>query len=332
MKATVIAALVILPASFSVSAPQGASSSNGSGGSGTATSSSGSSSGGSASSGGGGHPSGGAPSTGPNGGSTARSRGTLSGHPGASGPISHGNYGRTLPPGASRLGPTTIQRLPTRSGIIQRGVPIRPGQAQLGQVAIESQPRISRPTMMLHQSKSTQRNILRTRDGRPHEGNWSRNDPANKDRFGRQTEDRLRNWQGRKSNWTEACHRHDDHHRHHHDHDWWHHHCDVVVLVDWGFWGWSDGWWYPAWGYDPNYSYYEYDGPVYGYDGLLPDEIVANVQSVLQDLGYYPYEVDGVFGPLTQEALARFQRDQGIPITGAIDPQTLSALGLLQEN
>jgi len=199
-------------------------------------------------------------------------------------------------------------------------------------VAIESQPRISRPTMMLHQSKSTQRNILTTRDGRPHEGNWSRNDPANKDRFGRQTEDRLRNWQGRKSNWTEACHRHDDHHRHHHDHDWWHHHCDVVVLVDWGFWGWSDGWWYPAWGYDPNYSYYEYDGPVYGYDGLLPDEIVANVQSVLQDLGYYPYEVDGVFGPLTQEALARFQRDQGIPITGAIDPQTLSALGLLQEN
>ena len=34
----------------------------------------------------------------------------------------------------------------------------------------------------------------------------------------------------------------------------------------------------------------------YSYDGLPPDEIVANVQSALQDLGYYLYEVDGIFG------------------------------------
>ena len=90
---------------------------------------------------------------------------------------------------------------------------------------------------------------------------------------------------GEKSNFPEACHNHNDHHRHHHDRNWWHHHCNAVVLVDWGFWGWSDGWWYPAWGYDPYYSYYEYDGPIYCYDGLLPDEIVASVQSALQDLG-----------------------------------------------
>ncbi len=100
-------------------------------------------------------------------------------------------------------------------------------------------------------------------------------------------------------------------------------------MVDWGFWGWNDGWWYPAWGYDPGNSYYEYDGPIYGYGDLLPDEIVANVQSALQDLGYYLYEVDGIFGPITQEALAKFQRSQGIPVTGVIDPKTLGALGLV---
>ena len=37
----------------------------------------------------------------------------------------------------------------------------------------------------------------------------------------------------------------------HHDHDWWRHHCDAIVFVGGGFWGWYDGWWYPAWGYDP---------------------------------------------------------------------------------
>jgi hypothetical protein len=182
---------------------------------------------------------------------------------------------------------------------------------------------------MQRHSPATRDDTFTTRDGRSHEGNWARNNPANRGRFDRQTQDRLRNWQGRKSGWTEACHRHDDHHHHHHNGDWWRQHCPAIILVDLGFWGWSDGWWYPAWGYDPSYSYYEYDAPIYGYDGLPVDEIIANVQAALQDLGYYLYEVDGVFGPLTQEALARFQRDYGVPISGAIEPQTLSALGLI---
>ena len=59
----------------------------------------------------------------------------------------------------------------------------------------------------------------------------------------------------------------------------------------------------------------------------MPDEIVANVQRELQRLGYFLYEADGIFGPLTQEALARYQRDAGIQVTGAIDPKTLAALG-----
>jgi hypothetical protein len=159
---------------------------------------------------------------------------------------------------------------------------------------------------------------------------WSRQNPANRHRLDPQTTQRLRNWNGRAPGYADAKRHHDGHwrDRHHHDHNWWHHHCDAIVLVGWGFWGWYDGWWYPAWGYDPYYSYYDYDGPIYGYDGLQPDEIIANIQAALQQLGYYPYAVDGVWGTLTEAAIANYQRDYGLSVTGAIDPPTVRSLGL----
>ncbi len=179
---------------------------------------------------------------------------------------------------------------------------------------------------------------LTTRDGKNHPGNWARNNLKNQNRFNGQTQDKLRNWQGHKSSFAEAKQRHHgdhdgDHHdhnghHHHHDHDWWHNHCGAIIVVGGGWWGWWDGWWYPAWGYDPYYSYYAYDGPIYGYGGLAPDEVTANVQSELQNLGYYSGTVDGVLGPQTQEALHRYQRDRGLPVTGAIDAETVSSLGL----
>lgn len=164
----------------------------------------------------------------------------------------------------------------------------------------------------------------------PHRATWSQVNRANKQKFERQTTERFRNWKGKASEWNEAKRNHNDHwrDRHHHGHDWWHHHSDVIVLVGWGFWGWNDGWWYPAWGYDPYYSYYEYNGPIYGYDGLQPDEVIANVQAALQQLGYHPYVVDGVLGPLTQAAIANYQCDYGLSVTGAIDPPTVRSLGL----
>lgn len=171
------------------------------------------------------------------------------------------------------------------------------------------------------------RNTTSARDRTRNDRNWSRHDSINRKRFGRQTQDRLRNWHGNKSNFAEAKQRHHDHHNRH-DHDWWKHNCSVIVLVGGGYWGWWDGWWYPAWGYDPYYSYYEYDGPIYSYDGLAPDEIVANVQTELQRLGYYNDAIDGIFGPSTQDALWRYQRDRQLPITRAIDPDTIEALGL----
>ena len=114
-----------------------------------------------------------------------------------------------------------------------------------------------------------------------------------------------------------------------HDRDWWHRRCHTIILIGGGFWAWDAGWWYPAWGYDSSYSNYAYDGPIYGYDGLAPNQVIANVQGALQELGYFPDAVDGVLGPTTQQAIADYQRDRGLSITGAIDRPTLLSLGFV---
>jgi len=112
-----------------------------------------------------------------------------------------------------------------------------------------------------------------------------------------------------------------------HDRGWWRSHYNRVVFVYGGWYYWNSGWWYPAWGYAPN-SYYAYDGPIYGYNSLPPDQVVANVQAALQAQGYYQGEVDGLLGPLTREAIAGYQRDQGLYTTAAIDQPTLESLGM----
>ena len=112
-----------------------------------------------------------------------------------------------------------------------------------------------------------------------------------------------------------------------HDRTWWRGHYNRVVFVYGGWYYWNSGWWYPAWGYAPN-SYYAYDGPIYGYNGLPPDQVVANVQAALQAQGYYQGEVDGLLGPLTREAIAGYQRDNGLYMTSAIDQPTLASLGM----
>jgi hypothetical protein len=112
-----------------------------------------------------------------------------------------------------------------------------------------------------------------------------------------------------------------------HDRGWWRSHYNRVVFVNGGWYYWNSGWWYPAWGYVPN-SYYAYDGPIYAYDSLPPDQVVANVQAALQAQGYYQGEVDGLLGPLTREAIASYQRDHGLYTTAAIDQPTLESLGM----
>lgn len=160
-------------------------------------------------------------------------------------------------------------------------------------------------------------------------GKSSHHNASGKSKLDAASTAKLRNWRGKTDSLTEAATKNSGHRHHHHDRDWWRHHCLAIILVGWGYWGWDAGWWYPAWGYNSSYSSYEYDGPIYGYDGLPPDQVIANVQGALQRAGYYSYAVDGVLGPVTQAALQRFQRDHGIPATGAIDPPTLRALGFI---
>lgn len=144
-----------------------------------------------------------------------------------------------------------------------------------------------------------------------------------------ETRGHLRNWTGSRNTFAEARWKNQYHcHRPHHK-DWWRRHCSVIIFYNWGFWGWYGGWWYPTWGYDPYYSYYEYSEPIYGYDGLTPEQITANVQSALQELGYYDGPIDGVVGELTRAAIAAFQRDNGLGVTSAIDEPTLTALELI---
>jgi peptidoglycan hydrolase-like protein with peptidoglycan-binding domain len=54
---------------------------------------------------------------------------------------------------------------------------------------------------------------------------------------------------------------------------------------------------------------------------------VRKVQAALQKKGINPGPVDGIYGPLTKEAVRTFQDRYGIKATGEVDNQTLFALG-----
>ncbi len=114
-----------------------------------------------------------------------------------------------------------------------------------------------------------------------------------------------------------------------HDQGWYHSHYPNVTLIAGGYYFFNNGYWYPAWGYNPSAQYYAYDGPIYvGHRAEPPDKVIADVQAVLQDMGYYRGEVDGLLGPLTREALTAYQADNGLTTTAAIDQPTLDSLGI----
>jgi len=116
-------------------------------------------------------------------------------------------------------------------------------------------------------------------------------------------------------------------HRHEfHDRDFWRRHFRIVIINNNAFF-FDAGFWFPAWGYFPG-AYYPYDGPIYGYNDLPPDQVVVNAQVQLQRDGYYSGPIDGVLGPTTRHALAAFQADHGLAVTAAIDEATASTLGL----
>jgi len=148
----------------------------------------------------------------------------------------------------------------------------------------------------------------------------------------------------RSANWQRNWDRRSDH--------WWHgHRCHFVngswIIFDVGFYPW-DTFWYPygnyyGYGYYPySYNYepgyydsYGYQDEYYGGNSddvtvQSADSIVANAQEKLARQGYYRGEIDGILGPETSRAIARFQSNQGLRVTGVLTRDTAEALGLRQ--
>src|SRR6476620_3707271 len=116
--------------------------------------------------------------------------------------------------------------------------------------------------------------------------------------------------------------------RAHHDRDWWRRSNYRLVRYGGGYWYWNSGWWYPAYGYDPYYSRYVYDGPIFGYGYAAPGDVTVEVQRALAQQGYYYGPIDGILGPGTRSAIQRYQIDHGLAVTATIDEQTLATLGM----
>lgn len=127
------------------------------------------------------------------------------------------------------------------------------------------------------------------------------------------------------------------------------HHNRVFVFIDgfwWGLYPWD---YYPYWAYaypygydygspyapyngDYPYDYYQSDdqnNSYYATSGQYPDnQLVSAVQSELAELGYYRGAIDGVPGEQTEAALAKYQEDRDLSVTGTIDASTLESLGI----
>jgi hypothetical protein len=201
----------------------------------------------------------------------------------------------TLPDTNSQSAVRTDDLKPTSKVLAKREV-------SEGLETIDTQQRIARSNNVQPIARD-----LTKRESRQHKAKWKHQKGKNRFSYS----DALRR------NWHEW-----------HNRDWWRQHCNTIVFVTGGYYFLDAGYWYPAWGYDPLYSYYDYDGPIYTYGNLLPDEVIANVQVALQDAGYYFGPITGSLSVETRAALANYQRDYGLIITGAIDEPTVESLGL----
>ncbi|HVF70282.1 MAG TPA: peptidoglycan-binding domain-containing protein [Chthoniobacterales bacterium] len=79
--------------------------------------------------------------------------------------------------------------------------------------------------------------------------------------------------------------------------------------------------------YDDSYAADEYAQSSYTTEPAYEsDARVSEIQSALAREGYYDGPIDGDLGPATRNALRRYQRDRGLPVTGTIDRAVMQAL------
>ena len=95
------------------------------------------------------------------------------------------------------------------------------------------------------------------------------------------------------------------------------------VYID-PWWGWG----YPYSGYDYGYPYYpSYTTTVTTSSAPIANNLVVQVQADLARDGYYRGAVDGIIGPMTRDAIARYQADHGLRVTSTINGPLIDSLG-----
>ena len=121
-------------------------------------------------------------------------------------------------------------------------------------------------------------------------------------------------------------------------------HNRFFVFID-GFWCGLDDGFFP-WDYYPYYAYdyypydyypgyyadvepYYYNENVYS-DTPMVDPTVTAVQKQLAQLGYYSGPIDGIYGPLVRDAVAKYQIATHQDVTGSPSAETLRSFGLSQ--
>jgi hypothetical protein len=148
-------------------------------------------------------------------------------------------------------------------------------------------------------------------------------------------------------------------HKHHHDHgsaqNQWNNHGNNQRSNNWGGQGnnhWNNNWnhhqsYYAqncpapsvaglilslATGFNqaPQGGYYAPAAPVayYGYESPRSNTVEAAVQLALARAGYYRGPVDGFLGPMSRQAIANYQADHGMRVTGYPGRNLLYSLGL----
>ena len=61
--------------------------------------------------------------------------------------------------------------------------------------------------------------------------------------------------------------------------------------------------------------------------GSMGEEVKA-IQQALKGRGLFNEDITGYYGPVTQEAVRKFQKQKGLQVDGIAGPQTLKALGI----
>jgi peptidoglycan hydrolase-like protein with peptidoglycan-binding domain len=59
---------------------------------------------------------------------------------------------------------------------------------------------------------------------------------------------------------------------------------------------------------------------------------IRKVQESLRDKGYSPGPIDGVAGPQTRAAIRKYQKAEGLPVTGRLDSETAGKFGVGSES